>query len=123
MVLVILGLLVGLVAPRAIDFLSRAKSDVARIQLDNLATGLDLFRLDVGRYPNQGEGLGALVAQPAGVERWNGPYLDAASVPLDPWTRAYIYRVPGVDGRPYAIVTLGADGAEGGEDKDADLIR
>ena len=122
-VLVILGLLVGLVAPRAIEYLSRAKLDVARIQIDNLATGLDLYRLDVGRYPTAEEGLSALVARPAGAKHWNGPYLDGISVPVDPWDRTFTYRIPGSEGRPYDLITLGADGAEGGEGEDVDIVR
>ena len=97
-VLVILGMLFGLVGPRVIDYLSRAKTDVSRMQLENLATALDLYRLDVGRYPSQAEGLRALVTTPTGINRWNGPYLKDKAVPLDPWDREYIYVVPGVHG-------------------------
>ena len=120
-VLVILGLLFGLVAPRAIDYLSRAKTDVAKMQMENFATSLDLFRLDVGRYPIQEEGLRALVTKPREAERWNGPYLKDREVPLDPWDREYIYRTPGSHGGPYDLSSLGADGRDGGEDEDADL--
>ena len=80
-VMVILGMLFGLVGPRVINYLSRAKTDVARIQLENLSTALDLYRLDVGRYPSQEEGLKALVAEPAGVTRWSGPYLKDRTLP------------------------------------------
>ncbi|MSO92488.1 MAG: type II secretion system protein GspG [Rhodospirillales bacterium] len=120
-VLVILGLLVGIVVPRAIGYLSKAKSDVAKIQLENLATSLDLFRLDVGRYPNQDEGLQALVARPSGIVTWRGPYLKASSVPLDPWERAYVYEIPGKRGGPYELLSFGADGTRGGEGENADI--
>ncbi len=120
-VMVILGMLFGLVGPRVIDYLSRAKSGVARIQLENLATALDLYRLDVGRYPSQEEGLGALVAEPAGVKRWNGPYLKDRAVPLDPWDRDYIYAIPGTHDGSFDLSSLGSDGAEGGDEEAADV--
>lgn len=120
-VMVILGMLFGLVGPRVIDYLSRAKSNVARIQLENLATALDLFRLDVGRYPNQEEGLLALVAAPAGVDRWSGPYLKERALPLDPWDRDYIYAIPGTHDGSFDLSSLGSDGAEGGDEEAADI--
>lgn len=120
-VLVILGLLVGIVVPRAIGYLSKAKSDVAKIQIENFATGLDLFRLDVGRYPNQEEGLQALLARPAGVATWRGPYLKATGIPLDPWERPYVYEIPSKRGGPYDLSSFGADGARGGEGENADI--
>lgn len=120
-VLVILGMLFGLVGPRVIGYLSRAKSDVSRMQLENLATALDLYRLDVGRYPSQAQGLRALVTTPAGIDRWNGPYLKDKSVPLDPWDREYIYVVPGVHGGFFDLSSLGFDGVEGGDEEAADI--
>ena len=119
--LVILVLLVGIVVPRAIGYLSRSKADVAKIQLENFATSLDLFRLDVGRYPSQDEGLLALVARPSGLASWRGPYLTASKVPLDPWERPYIYEMPGKRGGPYDLLSLGADGVRGGEGENADV--
>ena len=120
-VMVILGMLFGLVGPRVIDYLSRAKSGVARMQLENLATALDLYRLDVGRYPSQEEGLEALVASPAGVNRWNGPYLKDRALPLDPWDRDYIYAIPGNHDGTFDLSSLGSDGAEGGDEEAADI--
>ena len=120
-VLVILGLLFGLVGPRVIDYLSRAKSEVARLQMENLATALDLYRLDVGGYPSQEEGLRALVTASAGTDRWNGPYLKDKAVPLDPWDREYIYAMPGVHGGSYDLSSLGLDGVEGGDEEAADI--
>ena len=120
-VMVILGLLFGLVGPRVIDYLSRAKLDIARLQMENLATALDLYRLDVGGYPSQEEGLRALVAEPAGTERWNGPDLKDKAVPLDPWDRAYIYAMPSVHDGSYDLSSLGQDGVEGGDEEAADI--
>jgi general secretion pathway protein G len=120
-VLVILGLLIGVVGPRAIDFLSRAKPDVARIQIENFGTALDLFRLDVGRYPTADEGLDALIKRPASAARWRGPYIKSEKVPLDPWNRSYVYEVPGPGGRPFALISLGEDGRKGGEGDNADI--
>src|SRR5262249_2780170 len=97
-VLAILGLLAGVVAPRVLDYFSRSKADVARLQIDQLGSALDLFRLDVGRYPTTQEGLGGLVARPASAPQWRGPYVKGTSLPADPWGRAYQYRSPGTDG-------------------------
>jgi len=120
-VLVILGLLLGIVGPRAIDFLSRAKGDVAKIQIQNLGVALDLYRLDVGTYPSSAQGLAALVRAPGGVARWNGPYLKGEAAPLDPWNRPFVYERPGPGGKPYLILSLGADGQRGGSGDDADV--
>ena len=122
-VLVILGLLLGLVGPRVLDYLGTAKHDTARLQIENLAATLDLFRLDVGRYPSQKEGLAALVRRPDGIERWRGPYLNSTDVPADPWERAYHYRMPGQHGATYDLFSLGVDGAEGGAGEDSDVRR
>src|SRR5277367_537260 len=97
-VLAILGLLMGLVLPPVVRHLGRAKSEVARLDIGNIESALDLFRLDVGRYPNQREGLAALVEQPVGTERWQGPYLKQKQVPTDPWGHPYRYRMPGDHG-------------------------
>lgn len=120
-VLVILGLLLGIVGPRAIDFLSRAKGDVAKIQIQNFGAALDLYRLDVGNYPTTEQGLNALMKAPGGAARWNGPYLKGDAAPLDPWNRPYLYERPGPGGKPYAITSLGADGQRGGSGDDADI--
>ena len=120
-VLVILGLMFGLVGPRVIDYLSRAKSDVARLQLENIATALDLYRLDVGGYPSQEQGLRSLGIEPAGVKRWSGPYLKDKTVPLDPWDRAYLYVIPGIHDGSYDLSSLGSDGVEGGDEEAADI--
>lgn len=120
-VLVILSLLVGIVVPRAIGYLTKAKADVARIQIENLATGLDLFRLDVGRYPTKEESLQALVVRPSGVAAWRGPYVTGSKLPPDPWDRPYIYEIPGKSGGAYDLLSFGADGVRGGEGENADI--
>jgi general secretion pathway protein G len=120
-VLAILGLLAGLVAPRVLDYFGRAKSDTARLQIENISAALDLFRLDVGRYPTTQEGVPALVAA-AGIPGWRGPYLKGSSAPVDPWGRPFIYRFPGSEGRAYDLFSLGADGAPGGEGENRDII-
>lgn len=119
-VLVIIGLLMALVGPNLIRRSEVAKTQAAAIQIEQLGTVLDTFRLDVGRYPTTQEGLAALMAPPPGVTRWNGPYLKKP-VPNDPWDRPYQYRSPGDGGRPYDLYSLGADGAPGGSGEARDV--
>lgn len=118
-VLAILALLAALAGPPLIGYLSRAKSDTARLQIDQLQTSLDLFRLDVGRYPTKEEGLGALMTPPANVPKWAGPYLRSEDGLRDPWGYSYRYEFPGTHG-VYDLYSLGADNAEGGEGENAD---
>lgn len=120
-VLVILGLLAGLVGPRVLRYLGGAKSDTAQLQIEELGAGLDLYHLEIGRYPNNDEGLRALTSAPSGVSRWNGPYLKKKDVPLDPWGNAYQYKYPGENG-DYDLYSLGRDNVEGGEGEDADVV-
>ncbi len=120
-VIVILGLLAGLVGPRVMSALSRANTETARQQVERLRATLDMFRLDVGRYPTTQEGLAALVQRPSGMNRWNGPYLDKGNLPKDPWGRDYQYRSPGENGRPFDLFTLGADNAPGGDGENTDV--
>jgi general secretion pathway protein G len=119
-VLAILGLLIGLVAPQVMKYLGRARTDAARVQIQNISGALDLFRLDMHRYPSQQEGLQALVEMPTGLASWNGPYLQQKKLPLDPWNRPYVYRIPGEHGE-YDLYTLGADNAPGGTGEDQDV--
>jgi general secretion pathway protein G len=93
-VLTIIGLLIGLVAPAALRQLSGARVSVAKQSVERLSTILDLYDLDMGSYPTTEQGLAALAKRPAGAENWNGPYLKGDSVPLDPWNRPYVYRSP-----------------------------
>jgi general secretion pathway protein G len=119
-VLVILGLLAAVATPQVLRYLGSSRTDTARIEIRNISTALDLFLVDVGRYPTQQEGLGVLVENPGNVPGWRGPYLRAQSVPLDPWGRPYLYRAPGRRG-PYDLFTLGADNAPGGEGENQDV--
>lgn len=118
-VLFILGLLAALVAPRLMGRVGKAKQKTAQAQIHLLATALDLFHLDVGRYPTGEEGLKALREKPENLPSWGGPYLDK-SVPNDPWGRPYLYKFPGDHG-PYDLYSLGADGAEGGEGENQEI--
>ena len=120
-VLVILGLLAGLVGPQVLRYLGGAKSDTARLQIEELGAGLDLYHLETGRYPTTEEGLAALVEQPVGVSNWNGPYLKKKTLPKDPWGNEYQYRSPGENGM-YDLYSLGQDNQEGGEGEAADIV-
>ena len=119
-VLVILGLLATVVGPRVMDRLSRGKSDIAKLQVDQLEGALGLFRFDVGRYPATSEGLQALVENLGGVQNWSGPYLDKKTLPKDPWGQDYQYRSPGQQG-DFDLWSQGADGTQGGEGDNADI--
>jgi general secretion pathway protein G len=118
-VLVILGLLAGLVAPRMFGNVSKSEVKVARAQIASLETAIENFRLDMGRYPSTEEGLAALVNAPSNDARWSGPYLKKA-VPSDPWGHAYQYKQPG-DRGDFDLLSLGRDGRAGGSGDDADL--
>jgi len=119
-VISIIGLIMGLIGPRVLNYLSESKVKAARIQLQSFASGLDLFYLDAGRFPSTSEGLGALMQRTPGVAAWNGPYLKGNSLPNDPWNHPYIYRAPG-DRAPYEIMSYGSDGQEGGTGLAADI--
>ncbi|GAB4534595.1 MAG: type II secretion system major pseudopilin GspG [Thermodesulfovibrionia bacterium] len=120
-VMIILGLLAALVAPRMFGRVGEAKQKAARAQIELFGTALDSFRLDVGRYPTTSEGLESLITPPSGVEGWNGPYLKKTEIPLDPWGHPYQYRSPGEHG-DYDLFSYGADNAEGGEKENADIV-
>jgi general secretion pathway protein G len=111
-VLVILGLIMGLVGPRVLNYLTDSREKAARIQIESFKSSLDLFFLDTGRYPTTAEGLAALVRRPGGLDGWNGPYLRGGNLPADPWGRAYAYRSP-ADKNPFEITTLGPQGGSG----------
>jgi general secretion pathway protein G len=105
-VLAILGLLIAVATPQVLKYLARAKVDTARIQMNGLSTALDLFLVDIGRYPTQQEGLEALVANPGQLANWHGPYVKATTVPLDPWGHPYQYRFPGQNGNDFDLYTI-----------------
>jgi general secretion pathway protein G len=119
-VLAILGLLVALAAPRVMKYLGSARSDTARIQIEKLSGVLDLYRLEIGHYPTEQEGLRALVEKPAQADNWNGPYLKNRESLIDPWGQPYGYHSPGEHGE-FDLYTLGADGKEGGDGADKDV--
>lgn len=120
-VLVILGLLAGLIGPQVLRYLGSAKSDTAALQINEIEGGLDLYHLEVGRYPSTEEGLVALVSEPGNVRNWNGPYLKKKRVPQDPWGNEYRYRSPGENGK-YDLYSLGADSTEGGDGENQDIV-
>ncbi len=118
-VMVILGLLASLVGPAMFKKLGTAKQNAARTQIGMLMASLDAYRLDVGHYPSQADGLESLVVNP-GEEKWDGPYLKKG-IPADPWDNSYYYVNPGEHGE-IDIYSLGADNREGGEKEDADVV-
>lgn len=119
-VLAIIGLLAQLVGPQVMKHLGTSKTKAAKIQIEELAGALDMYRLDVGSYPSSEQGLKALVEKPGNVSIWNGPYLRKNKVPQDPWLKDYQYVAPGQHGK-FDLFSLGADGREGGEGEDQDL--
>ncbi len=119
-VLAIIGLLAGLVGPQVMKHLGGAKTKTAQVQIEDLAGALDMYRMDVGRYPTTSEGLQALVEKPSSARAWNGPYLRKNKVPQDPWIYDYHYNSPGEHGR-FDLYTYGADNASGGEGEDQDV--
>jgi general secretion pathway protein G len=119
-VITIIGLIMGLIGPRVLNYLSESKVKAAKIQLQSFGGALDLFYLDAGRFPSTAEGLTALVRPAPGVAAWNGPYLKGGNIPNDPWSHGYVYRSPGEHG-PYEILSYGADGQEGGSGVAADI--
>ena len=120
-VLVIIGLIMGLVGPRVLSYLTDARVKTARVQIENFSNSLDLFYVDTGRYPTSPEGLDALVRRPSNLDVWNGPYLKGGIVPNDPWGKPYVYRSPGSH-RAYDLLSLGSDGRESGEGSAADIV-
>ena len=111
-VITIIGLIMSLVGPRVLSYLSDSKVKTARIQIQGFSSAIDLYYLDNGRYPTSTEGLGALAQRPDGATTWNGPYLNGNVVPKDPWGRPYVYKVPGQHSA-YEIVSFGPEGREG----------
>jgi general secretion pathway protein G len=119
-VITIIGMIMALVGPRVLNYLGQSKVKAAKIQIESLASALDLYYLDEGRYPTTSDGLGALVQRTGNATAWNGPYLKGDIVPADPWGRPYVYRSPGEHGA-YDIVSYGSDGQEGGTGTAGDI--
>ncbi len=121
-VLAILGMLAALVGPRLMSALGQGQVKTTKSQIEMLATALDNFRLDNGRYPTRDEGLEALVKAPDGLVNWNGPYLRKKNIPVDAWGFPFHYEIPAQrGGMDYDLYSLGADNAEGGEGENADI--
>lgn len=115
-VLAILGLLVGLVAPAALRQLGNARVSVAKQSIGRIGSVLDMYKLDTGSYPSSEDGLDALIHRPGTSEGWNGPYLKDGNAPLDPWNHAYIYRSPSErEGKDYDLCSRGPNGSADGD--------
>lgn len=119
-VMVIIGLLVGYVGPKYFAHLGKSEVKAAKMQISALRKALDVYRLDVGSYPDSQQGLSVLITAPQGNTKWHGPYLEK-SVPNDPWGNPYIYRIPG-ENREFDLISLGADGRPGGVADNADIV-
>jgi general secretion pathway protein G len=119
-VITIIGLIMAIVGPRVLNYLGESKVKAAKIQIESFSSAIDLYYLDMGRYPTSSDGLTALVQRPGSAQEWNGPYLKGGVVPNDPWGHPYVYRSP-VERAPYEIVSYGADGQEGGTGTAADI--
>lgn len=120
LVVIIIGILAAMVIPNLSGRSKQARVAAAKADIQaNIATALDLFEVDIGRYPSSDEGLGALINRPSGDdvgERWNGPYLKKKKIPVDPWGREYVYVSPGQNNDDYDLSSLGADGTESKDD-------
>jgi general secretion pathway protein G len=121
-VILIIGLLVGIVAPRLMGQVSKSEVTAARAQMDAIDKAVQAYRMDTGRFPTPSQGLRALLAVPADEPKWRGPYMQS-DLPPDPWGSPYQYRAPGTNGRDYDLYSLGRDRAPGGSGDDADLYR
>jgi len=119
-VLAILALFATFAVPQVLKYLSTARSKVARAQIDNLVSAVELYYLDTGRYPDAETGLRALLSPPPGVAGWQGPYIKKSAGLKDPWGNPYIYRFPGEHGK-FDILSLGRDGKPGGSGEDKDI--
>ena len=119
-VLVLIGIVLGIVGGNFIGRGEKAKADAAKIEIGQISQALDLYKLEVGRYPTTQEGLQALIQAPAGVSNWNGPYWKKSTLPKDPWGNEYKYTSPG-QSAPFDILSYGADGKEGGEGASKDI--
>ena len=120
-VLLLLGAFAGIFAPKIFGQAEKAKQKAAKLEIDQIGQGLDLYKLEIGRYPTSQEGLQALMVAPSGVSNWNGPYLKRNTVPKDPWNNEYKFVSPGDQNRPYDIISFGSDSKEGGDSDGKDI--
>lgn len=119
-VLAIIALIAGVAGPRLVGYVDRARGETAELQIEQIVNALQLFYIDVGRYPTEAEGLTVLIDAPGGEESWRGPYLETTGPLTDPWGRDYIFEATGENTRPN-VLSYGRDGARGGSGSDADL--
>ena len=120
-VMIIIGLLAALIGPKMIGRVGESRQTVTKQQIEGFSSALEMYKLDTTKYPTQEQGLEALVTQPQGVVNWKGPYLKKKFVPKDPWGNNYVYIFPGVNG-DYDIISYGADGNQGGEGENKDVL-
>jgi general secretion pathway protein G len=120
-VLLIIALLAGYVGPKLFGEVGKARSKTAASQMKGMTSALDRYRLDTGHYPPNDAGMQALMTNQGNTPGWDGPYMSGA-IPADPWGKAYIYRIPGENGKDYDLFTYGADGKPGGSGEDADIF-
>ncbi len=120
-VMIIIGLLAAFVVPKLIGKVDDSKITAAKAQIELISTALDMYKLDTGKYPSQGTGLGALNTKSEDVDNWGGPYLKKEKVPKDPWGVDYVYKYPGEHG-DFDIISYGADKTEGGESDNKDIV-
>jgi general secretion pathway protein G len=121
-VIIIIGVLAATIGGRFLGQTEGAKAGAARTEMGNLVQALDLFKLEIGRYPTAQEGLESLIKNPGGVQNWNGPYFRKENI-KDPWNNDYKYASPGPNNTPFEIKSLGADGREGGDGPNADIVK
>ena len=121
-VIVIIGVLAATIGSRFLGQTESAKAGAAKVEMGQMVQALDLFKLEVGRYPNAQEGLDALIKNPGGAPNWNGPYLRKDTI-KDPWNNDYKYSTPGPNNTPFELKSLGADGKDGGEGPNADIVK
>jgi general secretion pathway protein G len=114
-VVALIAVVMGVVASNLGERADKAKANATRVEIQNVVNTLDLYKLEVGRYPTQSEGLQALITAPQGAARWNGPYWKKKEIPTDAWGTEFRYIVPGKNGAPFEVISLGADGQDGGE--------
>ena len=120
-VLGIIAMLAGIVGPQVMKHMGESKTKAAKVQLEDLASTLDMYKLDAGTYPSTEQGLNALIEAPDNARHWSGPYLSKSKIPLDPWQNEYHYVFPGEHGK-FDIFSYGADGIEGGTGEDQDIV-
>jgi len=123
-VIAILGILAGVVTFGVIRYIDDARVTRAKLEIGQFKAAVQKFNIDTGRYPSADEGLRVLIEKPTDdrtAKGWRGPYMEATAIPLDPWKYDYIYQCPGANNMPFEIISLGKDGAQGGEDNNADI--